>query len=82
MHSSVQPLYATIIDSTGKTATATRPAGTNAAPWPPVKFPLADFGKVNLAKVETLILGVGDPDNPAPGGMGRIFIDDIRVTRP
>lgn len=82
MHSSVQPLYATIIDSTGKTATVTRPAGTNAATWTPGQFPLADFGKVNLAKVETLILGVGDPDNPAPGGMGRIFIDDIRITRP
>jgi hypothetical protein len=37
---------------------------------------------VNLAKVEKLYLGVGDRNAPAAGGTGRIYVDDIRVTKP
>jgi hypothetical protein len=37
---------------------------------------------LNLAKVKRLYIGVGDRANPAAGGAGRIYIDDIRVTKP
>ncbi|MEN6576327.1 MAG: PA14 domain-containing protein, partial [Phycisphaerales bacterium] len=82
MHNSVQPLYVTITDSTGKKATVANATAVNATAWTEVKFPLTDFGGVSLAKVEKLIIGVGDPANPAADGTGRIFIDDIRITRP
>ena len=50
--------------------------------WTEVKIPLSSLAGVNLAKVKTLIVGVGDPANPAAGGKGRIYVDDIRVVQP
>ncbi len=46
-------------------------------------MPLSQFTAegVNLARVEKLYLGVGDRDDPKPGGAGLVFIDDIRVIR-
>jgi hypothetical protein len=37
---------------------------------------------VNLAKVKKLYIGVGDRDNPSAGSAGRLYIDDIRLTKP
>jgi hypothetical protein len=37
---------------------------------------------VNLAKAKKLYIGVGDRKNPVPGGSGRLYLDDIRVTKP
>jgi hypothetical protein len=54
----------------------------NANAWTEWKIPLSDLAGVNLTRVETLYIGVGDRDNPQPDGAGRIFIDDIRVGRP
>jgi uncharacterized oxidoreductase len=45
-------------------------------------LPLVDFTGVNLSKVKALYIGVGDRANPAADGTGRIYIDDIRVTKP
>jgi hypothetical protein len=36
---------------------------------------------VNLAKVRTMYIGVGDRANPTAGGSGKIFVDDIRVLK-
>jgi hypothetical protein len=49
--------------------------------WQRWSIPLADLqaGGVNLQKVKSLYLGVGDRDNPVPAGAGRIYIDDIGV---
>jgi hypothetical protein len=79
-----QPLYVVVEDSTGKKATAVDPnaAAVNATEWTEWKIPLSELTGVNLAKVKRLYLGVGDSANPAPDGYGRIYIDDIRVTRP
>jgi hypothetical protein len=81
---STQPLYVVVEDSTGKKATVVDPnaAAVNAARWTEWKIPLSDFQGVNLAKVKALYIGAGDPANPTPDGTGRIYIDDIRVTRP
>lgn len=35
---------------------------------------------VDVASVKKMIIGVGDRDDPQPGGDGVIYIDDIRVT--
>jgi hypothetical protein len=41
----------------------------------------ADLG-VNLADVDSIGIGVGDRDNPTPGGSGTLYLDDIRLYRP
>jgi len=35
-----------------------------------------------LARVKKIYVGVGDRTDPVAGGAGRIYIDDIRVTKP
>jgi hypothetical protein len=81
---SQQPLYVIVEDSTGKQAKVVDPnaAAVNITTWTEWKIPLSDLAPVNLAKVERLYIGVGDPDNPAADGTGRVYIDDIRVTKP
>ena len=77
-------LYVVIEDSTGKTAIAVNasPVAVQATSWTEWKFPLSSLTGVNLAKVKRLYIGVGDRANPVAGGAGRLYIDDIRVTRP
>jgi hypothetical protein len=75
-------LYVTVEDSAGKVATASDPALVNAAAWTEWKIPLSSLTGVNLAKVKKLYVGVGDKQNPAADGAGRIFIDDIQVSKP
>ena len=41
----------------------------------------ADQG-VNLADVNTIALGLGDRNNPAAGGSGTMYFDDIRLYPP
>jgi hypothetical protein len=78
---SPQDLYVTVGDSAGKTATVTDASAVTSANWTEVRIPLADFAGVNVAKVETLIIGVGNRSNPAADGAGRIFVDDIRAVK-
>ena len=45
-----------------------------------------DLGEVRAAgadvtAVKKMVIGVGDRTNPKPGGTGRIYIDDIRLTK-
>jgi hypothetical protein len=57
-------------------------AAVNATQWTEWKIPLTDLAGVSLNKVERLYIGVGDPQNAAPDGYGRVYIDDIRVMKP
>ncbi len=50
--------------------------------WQEWSIPLSDFAGVDLGNVATLYIGLGDRDNPAAGGSGLIFIDDVEVGRP
>jgi hypothetical protein len=75
-------LYVTVEDNAGKTATATNATAVNAAAWTEWKIPLSSLTGVNLARVKKLYLGVGDKANPVPDGSGRVYLDDIRVTKP
>jgi hypothetical protein len=79
---SAQPLYVTVVDSANKSATATNADAVNAATWTEVRFPLSDFAGVNMTKVKTMYIGVGDKANPVPDGAGLLYIDDIRVMKP
>jgi len=75
-------LYVAVEDSAGKVAVASDPALANATAWTQWKIPLSSFTGVNLAKVKTLYIGVGDKKSPAADGAGRVYIDDIRVLGP
>jgi len=76
-------LYLVVEDSSKKVGIVAYPdtAVTSATQWTQWKIPLSSFTGVNLAKVKKLYIGLGDRTTPAAGGSGRMFIDDIQVTR-
>jgi hypothetical protein len=83
--SKAAPVYVQLKDSSNKTGTVTAEASlVSAAKWTEWKIPLSQFADagVNLAKVKTLIIGVGDKANPAAGGTGLIYVDDIALAKP
>jgi hypothetical protein len=55
---------------------------TTVTQWTQWKIPLSDFSGVNAAKVKKMYIGAGDRQSPAADGSGRIYIDEIRLTRP
>jgi hypothetical protein len=77
-------LYVAVEDSSGKVAVAAHanPDIVRAGVWTQWKIPLSSLAGVNLAKVKKLYIGVGDRKTPVAGGSGRIYVDDIRVTKP
>jgi len=77
-------LYAALEDSAKKAAVVVHPdpAVVTATKWIEWKIPLSSFAGVNAAKVKKLYLGVGDRQNPAADGTGRIYIDDIQLAKP
>ncbi len=77
-------LYLTVQDSANKTVTVAHPdaGAVNFTDWTEWKIPLSDLSGVSLNKVKRLYIGVGDKANPVQDGTGRIYLDDIRVTRP
>jgi hypothetical protein len=80
------PLYVILESSNGKTAKVTHPDNTivQTTTWTAWEIPLSQFTSagVSATKIKGLYLGVGDPDHPAPGGHGVLFLDDIRVITP
>jgi len=76
-------LYVALEDSAGHVAVVTHPdpAVLTTDTWQEWTIPFADFAGVNPAAIRTIYLGVGDRDNPAPGGTGLIFIDDVQFGR-
>ena len=82
---SAAPLYVRVEDATGRSASVTHPAGNGAvflAGWNEWKIPLADFAGVNMSRVDTMTIGVGNRTSPAAGGTGIVYIDDIGFGRP
>jgi len=80
----LETVYVALEDTAGHVAVVTNPndATTALTGWQEWLIPLSDFGGVNLSKVRTMYIGVGDRDNPTAGGAGLIFIDDIAVGHP
>ncbi len=81
---SAAPLYVAVEDASKHVGVVVHPdpAVATTEKWIEWKIPLTGFTGVNLAKVKKLYLGVGDRTNPAKGGTGRIYIDDIGLLKP
>jgi len=75
--------YVAVEDSAGRIAVVAHPdAGALlVTEWQRWLVPFADFAGlgVDMASVKKLIIGIGDRDNPYPGGYGIIYIDDITL---
>ena len=79
------PVYVVIEDSTGGIGVVAHPdpAVVTSIVWVEWTVPLTDFTSagVNLTRVKTMSIGVGDRSNALPGGAGKVYVDDIRVTQ-
>ena len=79
------PLYVAIEDSTGRIAVVAHPDADAvlATTWQKWHIPLAELqaAGVDIAAVKKMAIGVGDRDHPQPGGTGKIYIDDIWLTK-
>jgi hypothetical protein len=51
--------------------------------WRQWSMPLVDLSAagVDVTAILKISIGVSDPDNPQPGNIGIIYVDDIRVTK-
>ena len=77
-------LYVAVEDTAGHVAVAVHPdaAATTATQWQVWSIPFSDLSGIDLTRVKVLYIGVGDRENPASGGAGIIYIDDILVGHP
>ena len=77
-------LYVAVEDTSGHVATVMHSdaTATLATAWQQWQIPLSDFAGVNMARVRTLSIGVGDPENPSADGTGLVYIDDIAFGHP
>ncbi|MBL7184880.1 MAG: LamG domain-containing protein [Phycisphaerae bacterium] len=80
------PLYLRLEDDAGNPGTVFHEDGPDAVltvDWDLWAIPLEDFQSqgVDIVSVKKITIGVGDKDNPQPGGPGRLFVDDIQLVR-
>jgi hypothetical protein len=76
-------LYVTVTDSTGDSVTVKHPDSLIAttATWQAWPIPFSDLASVNMSRVKSMAVGVGD--RTAPGhGAGTLYIDDIQYGSP
>jgi hypothetical protein len=78
------PLYVAVQDSAGHRKAVIHPdaQATQVTVWQAWQIPLSDFSGVNMAGVKNLFIGVDDRQQPAQGGAGLLYIDDIGVGHP
>ena len=76
------PMYVGLQDSANKLGVVaiSEAAITTKTTWTQLRIPLAAFG-VKASAIKKMYIGIGDRDNPTPGGAGLIYIDDITVTK-
>ena len=81
---SAEAMYVTIEDSAGKSATVVNAdaAITVRPSWQEWAIPFSDLSGVNLARVDKMVIGVGNRTSPTAGGTGTVYIDDIGFGRP
>jgi hypothetical protein len=84
-NNSPEPLYMRIEDGGGRMAVAVHPDpnAVLAIEWQKWHIALADVraAGVDVAAVKEMVIGAGDRNSPKLGGTGRIYIDDIRLTK-
>jgi regulation of enolase protein 1 (concanavalin A-like superfamily) len=81
----LETFYVAVQDKAGKSKVVSNPDTTVIATgtWQEWQIPLSQFSNagVNLGTVQRLTIGVGDRNAPKAGGSGKLYIDDIRLTR-
>jgi hypothetical protein len=81
-----EPMYVAIANPGGTPAVVyhDNPEAARIDDWTEWNIDLQKFADqgVDLTNVETLSIGLGDRNNPIPGGAGKLFVDDIRLYRP
>jgi len=80
----IEPLYVALEDTSGNVAVVSHPntAAVGISAWQEWLIPYSELTGVNLNRVSTMYIGVGDRDNPSSGGTGLIFIDDVNYGHP
>jgi len=80
---SADRLYVIVEDDAGhsKLIEHSEPNGTQHTAWQEWGISLLDINDagVDLKSIKKMYIGVGDRNNPASGGTGRLYIDDIRL---
>lgn len=80
------PVYVALEDTSGNIHAVTHPdpALATSRQWVRWPIPFSEFADagVNMARIKTLYIGVGDREDPQPDGAGRIYVDDISLTKP
>ena len=79
-----EPLYVTIANAGGAPAVVTHedPAAATIDDWAQWTIPLQSFSDqgINLRNVDSIAIGLGTTGDPsAAGGIGTVYIDDIRL---
>jgi hypothetical protein len=78
-------LYLIVEDNKGRAATIKHPdpLALVGVDWQQWNTPLSDLQSagVNPAAITKMSIGAGNPAKPTFGGAGKLYIDDIRVTR-
>jgi hypothetical protein len=81
-----EPLYVAIANNTGELAIVVHddPAATQIGAWTEWVIPLQSFADqgIDLTDVDRIAIGVGTQGNmTTPGGVGKMFFDDLRLYR-
>jgi len=82
---SPETFYVAVKDSAGKMKVVSHPdpVAMASGAWEEWNIPLSQFtfAGINLGQVKQMIVGVGDRNAPKAGNAGKVYIDDIRLTR-
>jgi hypothetical protein len=77
-----EPMYAAIEDNNSNLVAIVvndDALAVQATDWQVWRIKLTDFAPVNLANIKNFYLGFGSRTNPASGGSGTVYFDDIRL---
>jgi hypothetical protein len=82
---SPETFYVALQDSAGKLQVVSNPdpVAIASGAWQQWDIPLSRFSSagVNFSSVQKMIIGVGNRTSPKSGSAGKVYIDDIRLTR-
>ena len=81
-NNATEQMYAALEDSNSNPVAVVVNSDPNSikfSDWQVWRIKLTDFTGVNLANIKKFYLGFGDRNNPAAGGTGTVYFDDIRL---
>lgn len=81
-----EPMYAAIANRKGPAAVVYHddPNATGAAAWTEWSIALQEFSDqgIDLTDIDKLVIGFGNESEPSAGGVGTMYIDDVRLYVP